>query len=141
MSMPASTFGWSAYLRIELKTSKVDGEEFTMESGSPAISSMAEEREESMEDVRREGISSSAEIWYNDGSERVSRCSWSVNSAIAAGVDGDEKWKIFMAFERGLFSLFCLQTRRERDGIKKAEPNCWTMSRAMSSNEARTYRT
>lgn len=99
MSIPASTFGWSAYLRIDRKTSKVDGEEFTMESGSPAISSMAEEREESMEDVRREGMSSSAEIWYNDGSERVRRCSWSVNSAIAAGVDGDEKWKIFMAFE------------------------------------------
>lgn len=34
---------------------------------------------------------------------------------------------------RGLFSLFCLQTRRERDGIKKAESNCWTVSRAMST--------
>lgn len=82
-----------------------------MDSGSPAISSMAEEREESMEDVRREGMSSSAEIWYSGGSERARRCSCSVNSAIVAAINGDEKRRMFMAFEVR-FQLFCFVYRR-----------------------------
>lgn len=96
---------------MERKTSNVDGEEFTMDSGSPAISSMAEEREESIDDVRREGMSSSAGIWYSGGSERARRCSCNVNSAIAVVVDGDGKRRMLMAFEV-CFRLFCFVYKR-----------------------------
>lgn len=112
-----------------------------MDSGSPAISSMAEEREESMEDVRREGMSSSAEIWYSGGSERARRCSCSVNSAIVAAINGDEKRRMFMAFEVR-FQLFCFVYRRvakEAASKKKTGTKLFSMCGVPSRSTMHIY--